>query len=402
MLCKPVRPRAGFTLIELLVVIAIIAMLAGILFPVFAKARAKARQTTCISNQKQLVTGIIMYAQDWEKYPSVKWYAIVPGIEGVTTCPEKPDVKVSIGMNGFLHDQRPDLITNPSGLIVTADADTTSTISSAFGRHGKGAIVSHLDGSAIYAQTPEQAGRFACGKFPLQPIVTADTQSDVERPDYFTDYTANQENKFDYLMVGPYGKDGTSSVTTLNIDYCGEGDVARKLGDVCPGPGDVAPLVVKIEDPDPVLDTPQDASKPVVVFKKWTRPPGVEGLWSKVTGTVVENSYNCLFVGRTTYAAMYVYSDIDQNVTLHWKCDDTGKFWLNGETRQGATGWNETDNGDVGKESKEFNIAIPKGISYFLIKICNNMSQAPDPQPAGGMKLKLWFSTPLSIAGNLQ
>ena len=61
--------RAGFTLIELLVVIAIIAILAAILFPVFAKAREKARQTSCLSNVKQLTLGAIMYASDWDDGP---------------------------------------------------------------------------------------------------------------------------------------------------------------------------------------------------------------------------------------------------------------------------------------------------------------------------------------------
>src|SRR5690349_17447595 len=65
----------GFTLIELLVVIAIIAILAAILFPVFAQARAAARKTTCISNLKQLALGQTMYVQDYdEKF--CKW---VPG-----------------------------------------------------------------------------------------------------------------------------------------------------------------------------------------------------------------------------------------------------------------------------------------------------------------------------------
>jgi prepilin-type N-terminal cleavage/methylation domain-containing protein/prepilin-type processing-associated H-X9-DG protein len=59
--------RQGFTLIELLVVIAIIAILAAILFPVFAQARAKARQTACLSNIKQLGTGLMMYAQDYDE-----------------------------------------------------------------------------------------------------------------------------------------------------------------------------------------------------------------------------------------------------------------------------------------------------------------------------------------------
>lgn len=58
------RPKNGFTLIELLVVIAIIAILAAILFPVFAQAREKARTSSCLSNIKQLGTGIAMYIQD--------------------------------------------------------------------------------------------------------------------------------------------------------------------------------------------------------------------------------------------------------------------------------------------------------------------------------------------------
>ncbi len=59
--------RRGFTLIELLVVIAIIAILAAMLFPVFARAREKARQSSCLSNIKQLALGINMYAQDYDE-----------------------------------------------------------------------------------------------------------------------------------------------------------------------------------------------------------------------------------------------------------------------------------------------------------------------------------------------
>jgi prepilin-type N-terminal cleavage/methylation domain-containing protein/prepilin-type processing-associated H-X9-DG protein len=62
------RRRSGFTLIELLVVIAIIAILAAILFPVFARAREKARQNTCLSNVKQLTLGFLMYTGDYDGY----------------------------------------------------------------------------------------------------------------------------------------------------------------------------------------------------------------------------------------------------------------------------------------------------------------------------------------------
>ncbi len=71
------KARRGFTLIELLVVIAIIAILAAILFPVFARTREKARQASCSSNMKQIVLGLIMYKADYDsKYPH---NAMMPG-----------------------------------------------------------------------------------------------------------------------------------------------------------------------------------------------------------------------------------------------------------------------------------------------------------------------------------
>jgi prepilin-type N-terminal cleavage/methylation domain-containing protein/prepilin-type processing-associated H-X9-DG protein len=103
------RKSSGFTLIELLVVIAIIAILAAILFPVFAQAREKARQTACLSNMKQLATGIMMYVQDYDEtmipgqitspgvaFPNDKrmWPELVQAYTknwGVVRCPSAPE-----------------------------------------------------------------------------------------------------------------------------------------------------------------------------------------------------------------------------------------------------------------------------------------------------------------------
>ena len=96
-------PSHGFTLIELLVVIAIIALLAAVLFPVFAGAREKARQSSCASNMRQIALGAALYQQDYDERNVVRynagyfwWSAILYHARYVTakdlyTCPDFPD-----------------------------------------------------------------------------------------------------------------------------------------------------------------------------------------------------------------------------------------------------------------------------------------------------------------------
>jgi len=117
--------KKGFTLIELLVVIAIIAILAAILFPVFAQAREKARAITCVSNEKQMGLAMMQYVQDNdEQYPILQyyvpatfdWYAeVMPYIKngandtvggvdynygqgGIWNCPDFPQDYTGIGV----------------------------------------------------------------------------------------------------------------------------------------------------------------------------------------------------------------------------------------------------------------------------------------------------------------
>jgi len=169
--------RRGFTLIELLVVIAIIAILAAILFPVFSKARAKARQTQCTNNQRQIALAINMYVQEHnERLPAagtvwqqLKLSAVSNDNSAllqnatpkVTMCPDKPGKT-----NGYVYNYKLSSaglgnkkIIDPTSVMLTADGQhggaTPTMANVAFsledidaGRHAGSFITSALDGHA--------------------------------------------------------------------------------------------------------------------------------------------------------------------------------------------------------------------------------------------------------------
>jgi prepilin-type N-terminal cleavage/methylation domain-containing protein/prepilin-type processing-associated H-X9-DG protein len=157
--------RPGFTLIELLVVIAIIAILAAILFPVFAKAREKARQTACLNNQKQVVTGVLMYAQDHEELlPAAEsvWGDLQLGAK-ILVCPTKgTKTPNGYGYNNAVANQALGDLPNVERMLLSADwqAGSGGTVANVIydgrnvdKRHGGKLIAAYCDGHVEIGKT---------------------------------------------------------------------------------------------------------------------------------------------------------------------------------------------------------------------------------------------------------
>ncbi|MGD9519579.1 MAG: prepilin-type N-terminal cleavage/methylation domain-containing protein [Armatimonadota bacterium] len=177
--------RQGFTLIELLVVIAIIALLAAMLFPVFARAREKARQASCASNVKQLALAALMYAGDYDETlpmaigaasPAGPWWTLIELVQPYTRnaqiarCPNDPQGSVDLsaysGLGRYSYAWNKAVFAHmppfgPLGTIITLSqipypAETTAFFDGrqegfavyTSHRHNDGANVSFLDGHA--------------------------------------------------------------------------------------------------------------------------------------------------------------------------------------------------------------------------------------------------------------
>jgi prepilin-type N-terminal cleavage/methylation domain-containing protein/prepilin-type processing-associated H-X9-DG protein len=150
----------GFTLIELLVVISIIAVLAAILFPVFAKAREKARQTTCLNNLRQITVATDLYTQDhnYQLPSSESVWSDLALPKAVLVCPTLGKGKHGYGYNAALSDTTASAYTAPQTTAVAGDSDTADrllhTRTDYALRHGGDCAIGFLDGHVVLTQAP--------------------------------------------------------------------------------------------------------------------------------------------------------------------------------------------------------------------------------------------------------
>jgi len=163
---KTMYARRGFTLIELLVVIAIIAILAAILFPVFARARENARRSSCQSNEKNIALGFKQYIQDNnERYPAASGWEGENGISqyvkstAIYKCPSAPKT----GVYDYLYNQNlggknENRLENSSLIVLLGESTPSATALSGTAasatRHFDGSNYAFVDGHVKWFKTP--------------------------------------------------------------------------------------------------------------------------------------------------------------------------------------------------------------------------------------------------------
>jgi len=317
--------RRGFTLIELLVVIAIIAILAAILFPVFAKAREKARQTKCLSNQRQIALGIMMYAQDNnETLPTAdaSMWSNVNVSSGIEMCPDITNQAIGYGYWAYLSGRAlgDQSLNSPDQAPMTSDAVALSNTTYATNpqwtpatgaianmiyngssdvqlRHTNGAISSFVDGHVAYST--------AIPTLPPSNIIwwTTSTQSVVVNADNSITHSNNTSDAvifgaqilyndftvdFTFNFTSNQGEIGlvaAGSTGTFNI-------AAGNYPDVYPATGVTNPTC------------PGDANSMAIHFTEWGGLPALStsttnNVWVDTVAPTVNDVYRIQRVGST-------------------------------------------------------------------------------------------------------
>ncbi len=176
------RSRRGFTLIELLVVIAIIAILAAILFPVFAQAREKARQTACMSGIKQLGLAFLQYSQDYDEtlMPAYYW--------GRVTCDDNSNPCTKTSGNSPIEPY----VKNRAGGGSKASVYTCPNIATVY------------TGTDVYYQYPRT---YAMNEFLCGSGMTYNKSVTLNDPDSFYPRPADESVNYSHATDAPVSND---------------------------------------------------------------------------------------------------------------------------------------------------------------------------------------------------
>ena len=211
------RRTQGFTLIELLVVIAIIAILAAILFPVFAKAREKARQTSCLSNMKQLALATLMYTSDYDEMIVPCFYSTYIG--PVTLGPD------CVGRNPQTAYTNPSLIqpyVRNAGIYVCPSWSTTKTCRAYFPQPTCQWSYAWLEGSPWHTEPQYDGGTdtncSVCGRY----CHTGANQSAMDHA--FGNSLTVIEAPAHHIMIFEFKHgNGIGQPSGMNVSSCGAG-----------------------------------------------------------------------------------------------------------------------------------------------------------------------------------